>query len=276
MKTPGTGAKRAGHGASGLDDLTCIQRLEYESQCYGWRVALRRRGMRIVKQFSDGVWGGKAQALAAAKDYRDALIREIPPLSKLEYANFKRKNNSSGIVGVHRVISGDTFIWMARLRLPGGRNLQKSFSENKHGTQHARELAIEARQKMLRRIKGEQSFVPVHGETFEAVLKRPPPRTRPRPARLTISVARYSRQGKPALYIRASDGARVKRKSLEEFFHGERAACKLALNTALLWAGTLGGEEAARLFKQAHVRNFARLPEAGVRFVVPMGVGSPG
>lgn len=276
MKTPGTRAKRAGHAASGLDDLTCIQRLEYEYQSHGWRVALQRRGMRIVKQFSDGVWGGKAQALVAAKNYRDALIREIPPLSKLEYANFKRKNNRSGIAGVCRVVDGNTPIWVASLQLPDGRKLQKSFSEIKHGAQHARELAIEARQKMLRRIKGEQSFVPVHGETFEAELKRPPPRTRPRPARLTISVARYPRQGKPTLYIRASNGARVKAKSLDELFHGERAACQLALNTALLWVGTLAGEEAARLFKQAHVRNFARLPEAGVRIVVPMGVGSPG
>lgn len=270
MKTPGTRAKRAGHGASGPDDLTCIRRIEYEYLSHGWWVSLRRRGMRIVKRFSDGVWGGKAQALAAAKDYRNALIREIPPLSKLERLNLKRKDNRSGVSGVQRTAKKNVFYWSASLKLPDGRALRKYFSEKKYGAQRARELAIEERKRMLEQIDGEQSYVPAHGERYEAELKRPPRHPHPRPARLLIRVARRTRLGKPVLYTLVSDGVRAKRKVLSEMAHGERAACQLALYTALSWARDLGGEEAARLFEAAHVRDFARLPEAGVRFVVPL------
>ena len=149
------------------------------------------------------------------------------------------------------------------LKLPNGQDLRKYFSEKKYGAQRARELAIEARKRMLEQIDGEQSYVRAHGERYEAELKRPPRRPHPRPARLIIRVARRTRLGKPVLYTLVSDGVRAKRKVLSEMAHGERAACQLALYTALSWARDLGGGRGGAAFRSSPCARLRALARGG-------------
>ena len=69
----------------------------------GWKVAIQRRGIRKSKFFSDLKYGGKAKALAAAKEYRDSVL---PTVTNVAYERWLRENkhppNTSGIIGVAR------------------------------------------------------------------------------------------------------------------------------------------------------------------------------
>ena len=55
-----------------------VTRIDNEnSRTHGWLVTIQRRGIIFRKQFSDGVLGGKAKSLAAAKAYRDEVLDEL-------------------------------------------------------------------------------------------------------------------------------------------------------------------------------------------------------
>src|SRR5262245_10740161 len=78
-----------------------ITRVDHErSRPHAWRVTSQRRGKIHVGHFSDGVYGGRQKALAAAKKYRDKLVTKNPPLSRRQYCSILRKNNRSGFAGV--------------------------------------------------------------------------------------------------------------------------------------------------------------------------------
>jgi hypothetical protein len=126
-------------------------------------VSLSRRGRRYVKNFADKKCGGKGKALTCARQYRDELIRAIPPLSRQEFCSILRSNNKSGTSGVCRY--GKPFTlkdgtvkknWYWEATWPGenGHQANRVFSVNDHGDERARELAIEARQAALQRIRG--------------------------------------------------------------------------------------------------------------------------
>jgi hypothetical protein len=55
-----------------------------------------------VRNFRDKKCGGRRKALLRARAYRNALIREIPPLSRKEFSAIRRRNNRTGVVGVCR------------------------------------------------------------------------------------------------------------------------------------------------------------------------------
>ena len=130
---------------------------------HAWRVSLCRRGKRHVKNFPDKKWGGKRAALASAKQYRDTLIQQFPPLSRKEFCTILRKNNKSGITGVYRYAKSFTLrngaiqhSWYWEATWPNGMGEQDhlSFSVNEYGERKARQLAIATRKKALENLEG--------------------------------------------------------------------------------------------------------------------------
>jgi hypothetical protein len=86
-----------------------ISRVDNEaSRTHGWLVTIQRRGVIHRKHFSDGVFGGKQKAFAAAKQFRDDIISKFPPFSLREYSSIVKKNNRSGVVGVCRYCASET------------------------------------------------------------------------------------------------------------------------------------------------------------------------
>lgn len=133
------------------------------SRTHGWLVTIQRRGIIFRRQFSDGVLGGKAKSLAAAKAYRDQIVAQYPPLSKREHAEILKKNNKSGVVGVCRYCASETrqkpgpekrWFWVASWVLPDGRAKRIKFSVKKYGEEGAFKMAVRARRSAIKQMDG--------------------------------------------------------------------------------------------------------------------------
>lgn len=144
-----------------------ITRVDHErSRTHAWRVTIQRQGKIHVGHFSDGVYGGKQKALAAAKKYRDDLLSKFPPLTRKEYCSILRRNNRSGLAGVSyhaEVIETERGpverrFWIARLPLEPWRTKLVKFSIAKYGPEEAFRRAVKARQDALASLSG--AFAP--------------------------------------------------------------------------------------------------------------------
>ena len=151
-----------------------ITRVDHErSRTHAWRVTIQRQGKVHVGHFSDGVFGGKQKALAAAKKYRDGLLAKFPPLTRKEYCSILRRNNRSGLAGVSyhaEVIETERGpverrFWIARLPLEPWRTKLVKFSIAKYGAEEAFRRAVKARLDALEALSG--SFVPGPGERVQ-------------------------------------------------------------------------------------------------------------
>ena len=86
---------------------------------------------------------------------RRAWLREViartKPLTKLDFHQQKRSNNTSGVPGVHFLTPAAKphGIWQARIKIDGDRLRHRSFSVLKYGERRAYNLAVKARQEML-------------------------------------------------------------------------------------------------------------------------------
>jgi hypothetical protein len=138
-----------------------IIRLDHEAkQDHGWIVTLQRKGAVLVKRFSDGVYGGKQEALRAAVEYRDSFLARDKPFDHHIWIRTRlRKNNKSGIPGVHRyevMDNPDTgnvrVYWIAAWTNEHGVTRQRKFSVARYGEQEAKLLAIAERNYQLRRV----------------------------------------------------------------------------------------------------------------------------
>ena len=134
-----------------------------DSRTHGWLVTIQRRGVIFRKQFSDGVLGGKARSLAAAKAFRDEIVAKHPPLSKREHAEILKKSNKSGVVGVCRYCASETgqkvdaekrWFWVASWVLSDGRAKRIKFSVKKYGEEGAFKKAVKARRSAIREMAG--------------------------------------------------------------------------------------------------------------------------
>lgn len=130
---------------------------------HAWRVSLRRQGKLHVKNFPDKKYGGKRKAQQAAKAYRDEVIRDYPPTTRKQFCATVRRNNTSGIPGVYtygkRYALKDgsireTRYWEAHWPVGENSSAKASFSYNTFGEKKAKELAIQARQAGIARLKG--------------------------------------------------------------------------------------------------------------------------
>lgn len=143
------------------DEMYGIRPLTGESP--GWRVTLVRRGEEYLRCFSAARYGSMDSALVAAKAWRDRVAHEARPLTKAEYSQLVRSNNSSGYPGVYlkrqrrRNAAGqevEYLFWQAQT--PDGVKpaRSKSFSVSRFGFDAAFELAVEARAAFVQELQG--------------------------------------------------------------------------------------------------------------------------
>ena len=136
-----------------------IYRIDHQkSWTHSWLVTIQCRGRIYNRQFSDGVHGGKQQALEAAKTYRDNLRSTLQPWTRQELCSVKKKNNRSGVSGVTRIkvsqkIRGRTLslhFWLAQWPIGGSKAKQKKFSIKKYGERGAFLRALAVRRHALK------------------------------------------------------------------------------------------------------------------------------
>lgn len=127
--------------------MYAIYRIEEKPGIWCWRVCFRRRGKPHYKSFYDLQSGGSDKALAAANEWRDTQLARTPTLSKREFHQLARTTNSSGVPGVQFIRPRNQPLgsWQARLKLPGGKELTRTFAVFKHGYEGTFALAVEAR-----------------------------------------------------------------------------------------------------------------------------------
>lgn len=137
-----------------------IHRIDHApKRTHAWLVQVQRRGEITIRSFADGRYGGKRAALRAAIRFRDAALNGARDKNyQLWRRNRKRRNNTSGIVGVGRYVSRERgrqgiierVSWQAFWDGPDGRRHSRKFSVNLHGERRARELARRARADAMR------------------------------------------------------------------------------------------------------------------------------
>jgi hypothetical protein len=151
--TPAT--NEAMYGISRIDDD--------RNHTHAWRVSLRRRGKRLVKNFPDKKHGSKRDALKAAQKHRDTLLEQHPPLTRKEFASIRRSHNKSGITGVYRYAKKyrladgrekETWYWEAHWPTDTGQYQSVSYSVNDYGEDFARRLAVRAREAGMSQVRG--------------------------------------------------------------------------------------------------------------------------
>jgi hypothetical protein len=129
----------------------------------GWLVSLHRGGIAHNKSFTVFKYGSTEAALDAAKGWRDEMARTLPALTKAEYSNLPRRNNSTGFAGVYlmkttrRCKDGREVVhiaWEARTPLGAKPSRKKSFSVKKFGHERAYELAVAARKSFVAELEG--------------------------------------------------------------------------------------------------------------------------
>lgn len=145
-------------------DMYGIGRIESNAlgKCGVWNVVLVRRGTRYKKTFYDHSHGGRDAGLQAAKDFRDEILRVIPPLKKRELHEKVPVNNTSGVVGVRPIHSrsGECISWVAAL-CNDGKTQTKRFSVDRYGHERAYLLAVDARNAMVADVHGYRAPSPV-------------------------------------------------------------------------------------------------------------------
>ncbi|MPM22450.1 hypothetical protein SDC9_68905 [bioreactor metagenome] len=126
-----------------------------------WTTSIKRQGVDIVRHFYDGVYGDKTSARVMAEAYRDAVMRLFPPRTQLEQSRRRRSTNTSGTSGVQAIHkNGKLVAWLATLSIGREKVRRRYFSVKDHGEERARQLAIAAREELLREYP--DSFATVH------------------------------------------------------------------------------------------------------------------
>lgn len=132
-----------------LDCLGITRLAQAGTGTFGWQVRLQRRGVRYAKYFADRSHGGLGEALGAAREWRDALMRRLAEDEGTRVCA-RSSRNSSGVVGVAKVVvagpRGAAYcFWQATWCPSPGERRSIRFSVRRHGDQAAFRLAVEAR-----------------------------------------------------------------------------------------------------------------------------------
>lgn len=159
--------------------MYAISRLKRAKGAWQWRVHFRRRGKLHARNFPDLKHGGKSNALLDAIAWREARMAQTPPLSLREFNATRRSNNTSGVAGVHFLKNRRQPLgyWQARVKLPNGRKVHRSFSVRRFGERQAFRLAVAARTELLMRVPHRPYLH--HRSARQVAAKRPEPRHRP-------------------------------------------------------------------------------------------------
>jgi hypothetical protein len=138
-----------------------ITRIDKEiNRTHSWHVHLTRRGIHYNKHFSDGVYGGKQEALNAAKEYKDSIISKHSHYTKKDVCSKVRRNNQSGIAGVGKYASPGRngklhWFWLAYWTDENGSRRQRKFMISTYGEDEAFDRAVKLRKKMLSKMSEE-------------------------------------------------------------------------------------------------------------------------
>lgn len=117
---------------------------------HGWRVTMLRRRVLNRRFFSDEIYGGETESLAAARAFRDEVNARHPHLFMQDYVS---------VAGVFRYCAADTcdlpeekqqWFWCASWPTGGGRRKRVKFSTSKHGEELAFKLACHARREGMK------------------------------------------------------------------------------------------------------------------------------
>jgi hypothetical protein len=122
---------------------------------WGFEVSLVRSGTRYIRQFGIGSYGSLEQALLQAQDWRDAVVRSVPPVARRMRAEKLRANNTTGVAGVfcHLDPDGKAKSWLAKTYVGEDEILRTHFPVDAWGSA-AQELAIRERARQLERMSG--------------------------------------------------------------------------------------------------------------------------
>ena len=124
---------------------------------HSWIVHIQRKRRVWHRSFSDGVYGGKAKALRAARAFRDEVLVSHPPMTRADNASIRRTNNRSGVPGVFRHATVETTLagpvvrafWIAYWTKPDGKRAIRKFSIRKYGEKNALKRAKATRKHAL-------------------------------------------------------------------------------------------------------------------------------
>lgn len=122
---------------------------------WGFEVSIVRRGVRYFQQFGNGSYGGAEHALRRAQEWRDAVVRSVPPATRRERAEKQRANNTTGVTGVFCLVSpdGKGLSWLAKTYIAAEEILRANFPIH-HWGDAARTMAIQERAKQLKHMTG--------------------------------------------------------------------------------------------------------------------------
>jgi len=125
------------------------------SRSWGFEVSIVRNGIRHHRLFGKASYGGSEQALLHAQDWRDHIVRSVPPQTRSARAEKPRANNSTGVTGVfhHLAPGGRVRAWMAKTYIAQDEILRTDFSVAELGDD-AQALAIQERAQQLKRMTG--------------------------------------------------------------------------------------------------------------------------
>lgn len=122
-----------------------------------WRVGIGRGEKRLLRGFSDRIYGSTEASLAAAQAYRDELLLQEPLLSMQSYMRKVRRNNRSGVSGVGVYGEGDKRFWLARIDYQGygdKKTKSRKFRVIQFGEEQARAMAIAQREAWVKEVQG--------------------------------------------------------------------------------------------------------------------------
>jgi hypothetical protein len=119
----------------------------------GWRVVVQRAGEIHDKAFAASTYGSIAKARKAAAEYRDGLLRKLPPPQLTTDASARSRSGVRGVFpvrasgGKRRVVA-----YMASLSLPDGTRVRRRFPVGDGGAKAALASAKQFRERELRRL----------------------------------------------------------------------------------------------------------------------------
>jgi hypothetical protein len=151
---------------------------------HGWFVRGYRNGKTYSKLFSDRKWGGKREALAEAKRFRESLqeeLEKIPSKPRGRRVVYRDSRNSTGVLGVCRTAKRSANgtlneCYSVSWRPEPGVQKCTSFSIRKYGERKAFQLAVAHRKKMLREIHGPGIFRRLKAHEDDLRMDEPVPR----------------------------------------------------------------------------------------------------
>ena len=140
--------------------MYAITRAKKALNAWYWRVTFSRCGKSYFRTFYDLKHGSSKNALAAAIAWRDRQLATVKVLTYREICAYRRSNYRSGVAGVHflKTRRQPRGAWQAKIKLPDGRKITKSFAVMKFGRREAFKLAAAARERMLKLV-GERPYL---------------------------------------------------------------------------------------------------------------------